>query len=72
MAPKKPTVIALDGPVGAAHRAHVRFTLLDNGAIYRTVALAAERANVARTTETYFRRRGSSRGRANPMPSQRT
>lgn len=58
-ASKKPIVIALDGPAGAgkstvAQRiAHAfGFTLLDTGAIYRTVALAAERAGVAWTDET--------------------
>jgi CMP/dCMP kinase len=50
----EPFVIAIDGPAGAgkstAARALARrlgFFLLDTGAIYRTVALAASRQNVA-------------------------
>jgi len=50
----EPFVIAIDGPAGAgkstAARALARrlgFFLLDTGAIYRTVALSASRANVA-------------------------
>jgi len=55
-ASKKPIVIALDGPAGAGKSTVARriaqafgFTLLDTGAIYRTVALAAERAGIAWT-----------------------
>ena len=50
----QPFVIAIDGPAGAgkstAARALARrlgFFLLDTGAIYRTVALAASRQNIA-------------------------
>ena len=54
----KPIVIALDGPAGAGKSTVAQriartfgFTLLDTGAIYRTVALAAERAKVAWTDQ---------------------
>jgi cytidylate kinase len=54
----RPIVIALDGPAGAGKSTVAQriarafgYTLLDTGAIYRTVALAAERANVAWTDE---------------------
>ena len=50
---RKPFVVALDGPAGAGKSTIARclaqtfgFTLLDTGAIYRTVALAAERAGI--------------------------
>ena len=50
---RKPFVVALDGPAGAGKSTVARrlaqafgFTLLDTGAIYRTVALAAERAGI--------------------------
>ena len=56
MSRDKAIVIALDGPAGAGKSTVAQriarafgFTLLDTGAIYRTVALAAERAGVAWT-----------------------
>lgn len=57
-ASKTSIVIALDGPAGAGKSTVAQriaeafgFTLLDTGAIYRTVALAAERAAIAWTDE---------------------
>jgi cytidylate kinase len=54
----RPIVIALDGPAGAGKSTVAQriarafgYTLLDTGAIYRTVALAAERAGVAWTDD---------------------
>jgi CMP/dCMP kinase len=52
--PRRPFVVAIDGPAGAgksttARRVAARlgFAMVDTGAIYRTVALAASRAGVA-------------------------
>ncbi len=54
MTPRRPFVVAIDGPAGAgksttARRVAARlgFAMVDTGAIYRTVALAASRAGVA-------------------------
>src|SRR5215475_13770299 len=53
MAGKKP-IVAIDGPAGAGKSTVARklaealgFVLVDTGAMYRAVALAAERAGVA-------------------------
>ncbi len=50
----RPLIVAIDGPAGAGKStasrrlaARLGFALVDTGAIYRTVALAASRANVA-------------------------
>ena len=52
--PRRSAIIAMDGPAGAGKSSVARrlasalgFTLLDTGALYRAIALACERANVA-------------------------
>ena len=54
MTPSRPFIVAIDGPAGAgkstaARRVAARlgFALVDTGAIYRSVALAASRAGIA-------------------------
>ena len=49
-----PSIVAIDGPAGAGKSTVARelarrlgFTIVDTGAIYRAVALAARRANIA-------------------------
>jgi cytidylate kinase len=51
---ERPFIVAIDGPAGAGKStasrrlaARLRFALVDTGAIYRTVALAASRAGIA-------------------------
>ncbi|MBW2458697.1 MAG: (d)CMP kinase [Deltaproteobacteria bacterium] len=51
--PKKPRIVAIDGPAGSGKStvckllaARLGFVLLDTGALYRAVALAAQRAGV--------------------------
>jgi len=52
--PRRPFIVAIDGPAGAGKStasrrlaARLGFAMVDTGAIYRTVALAASRAGVA-------------------------
>jgi CMP/dCMP kinase len=52
--PDRPFIVAIDGPAGAGKSSASRrlaerlgFTLIDTGAIYRTVALAASEAGIA-------------------------
>ncbi len=54
MSPARPFIVAIDGPAGAGKSTGARrlaeklgFALVDTGAIYRTVALAASRAGIA-------------------------
>ena len=54
MSPRRPFIVAIDGPAGAGKStaskllaARLGFALVDTGAIYRTVALAATRLGVA-------------------------
>ncbi len=54
MRPARPFIVAVDGPAGAGKSsasrmlaARLGFAMVDTGAIYRTVALAAHRAGVA-------------------------
>jgi cytidylate kinase len=54
MSPGRPFIVAIDGPAGAGKStvsrrlaAHLGFAMVDTGAIYRTVALAASRSRVA-------------------------
>jgi len=51
---ERPFIVAIDGPAGAGKSsasrrlaARLRFAMVDTGAIYRTVALAASRAGIA-------------------------
>lgn len=51
---KRPFIVAIDGPAGAGKStasrrlaARLRFAMVDTGAIYRAVALAASRAGIA-------------------------
>jgi cytidylate kinase len=54
MSPGRPFIVAIDGPAGAGKStvsrrlaAHLGFAMVDTGAIYRTVALAASRRGIA-------------------------
>jgi cytidylate kinase len=54
MAPGRPFIVAIDGPAGAGKSTAARrlaaelgFAMVDTGAIYRAVALAASRAGIA-------------------------
>ena len=54
MSPSRPFIVAIDGPAGAGKSttsrrlaASLGFAMVDTGAIYRTVALAASRAGIA-------------------------
>jgi cytidylate kinase len=54
MSPRRPFIVAIDGPAGAGKStvsrrlaAQLGFAMVDTGAIYRTVALAASRRGIA-------------------------
>ena len=54
MSPGRPFIVAIDGPAGAgkstasrALAARLGFAMVDTGAIYRAVALAATRRGIA-------------------------
>jgi cytidylate kinase len=54
MSPGRPFIVAIDGPAGAGKStvsrrlaAHLGYAMVDTGAIYRTVALAASRRGIA-------------------------